>query len=729
MEEIKVDKNPYRDKKFRIVVEDFRKQGLTQLKLEDELKKLVASKEGKYFREKYKQLDKSRLAFNGIHGISHSNRVSVLAMLIAEKEGILTNDLNNRIIDFLVTATYYHDIGRKKGPIVINNGPHAKNSARKINKMDLKYLDGQEYSEEDKRTLQAIVEAHEGKDKDMEAICKKYKISSANIEMTKKLMTIVKDADALDRVRLDIDLPFMMKVDLNPDYLRTNTAKQFINASYELEALLKNVSIEELLSNQSKQTKENDKIGVETFAEIFEKVKIDNYKLYNERYQKGEKINTKNAMLEILNNYLQNIIPEKSNLYNTVNKIREFGKRAVEHLTGDYEIGIGDVDFDELIENAETISSMIAYSNNDELNEILEKNDINGFADGVVDGLVASDLILSESRKEEAKENFKSASDKVRTFFINSIDNIANLNTKVANFIAHSTKMDTEESKELNTNLFGKAVGGILYEFISGTLGKKRHFTDVKNSPSILEKIEHEGILHFASPTTIDKIMESKKIKKSNFIGSDLTKKKCFFFAGVPTFEDLLINIPAYDVMTAIRIKPTEDQIEDLKYRAINDRAVVKDGDFRFNKEQVEIVHYGLKFDEEKRQIYLGELTEEEAKDFEVSKEVRDAYHYEGKKSTLAEKAKMNIYGLYAEYKHHQKLLQMEGKLRENGIRDFRNVNDRTLVELGDIEQAYIDTKDRSVERKNLMTLIKSRLTKNRENDKLIDRNNTIEEI
>lgn len=107
MEEIKVDKNPYRDKKFRIVVEDFRKQGLTQLKLEDELKKLVASKEGKYFREKYKQLDKSRLAFNGIHGISHSNRVSVLAMLIAEKEGILTNDLNNRIIDFLVTATYY----------------------------------------------------------------------------------------------------------------------------------------------------------------------------------------------------------------------------------------------------------------------------------------------------------------------------------------------------------------------------------------------------------------------------------------------------------------------------------------------------------------------------------------------------------------------------------------------------------------------------------------------
>lgn len=710
MDEIKIDKNPYRDKKFREVVADFKKQGLEQLKLEDVLQKLIFSEEGKYLKEKLNQLDKSKskILFNGIHGISHSNRVAILSILIAQQEGIFADDSTNRAKDILISAAYIHDIGRKKGPIVVNNGPHAKSSAKKINKMDLKFLNGKEYSKEDKRMLQAIVEAHEAKDKDMEAICKKYKVSIDKIDYIKKIMIILKDADALDRVRLDINLPFMMKTDLDPDYLRTNSSKQLINASYELEALLKNAKIEEILSNEPKKSKEDKEES--TFSGIFEKVKLDNYKLYNEKYQREGKINTKSLFVDILNNYLQNIIPEKSNIHNVIYKAEDFAKRAIEHLTGNYQIGIGDVDFEELIDDAETISSIIAYSNNNELNEMLQKESVNDLADGVIDGVVANNLISSESGQEKAKNNFESSSEKVKTFFLNSIYNITHLNTKVANIIAHITKMDTEESKELNTNLFGKAIGGILYEYISGTLEKKRYFTDVKNSSSILEKIENEGILHFASPATIDKIMESQKIKKSNFIESDLTKRKSFFFAGKPTFENLLINIPAYDVMTAIKIKPTAEQINDLKYRAINDRAVVKDGDFRFNKEQAEIVYYGLKFDEENKHIYLGELTEEEVKKFKVSDKVRKAYHYDGKKSTLAEKAKKNIYGFYAEYKHHQKLLQMEKTLRENKINGFKNVNDRTLVELSDIEQAYIDTKDASVERTNLMALIKSKI-------------------
>lgn len=287
--------------------------------------------------------------------------------------------------------------------------------------------------------------------------------------------------------------------------------------------------------------------------------------------------------------------------------------------------------------------------------------------------------------------------------------------------------MDTKESKELNTNLLGKAIGGIAYEFLSGTLVKKRSFTNVTNSNSMLEKIESEGILHFSSQETAEKIMNSCIVKKSKFIKSDCTKRKSFFFAGTPTFEDLIINIPAYDVMTAVRIRPTSEQIKDLKYRAINDRAIAKDGDFRFDKNQAEVVYFGLKFDEEKKQIYLGELTKEEAKDFKVSDEVRNAYHYDGKKINLLEELKLNIYGLYAEYKHHQKLLQMEEILRQNGIIGFKNVNDKTLVELGDIEQAYIDTEDKSVDRRNLITLIKSKMKRHKEINKT-DKNITIDE-
>lgn len=414
---------------------------------------------------------------------------------------------------------------------------------------------------------------------------------------------------------------------------------------------------------------------------------------------------------------MKSIIPEKSNARDIIDKTTGFAKRAVEHLTGDYQIGTGEIDFEELIGNAETISSVIAYSNDNELNELLEKESIENFADGVIDGVVANELI-SSNRKEEAKSKFETNSENIKSFFKNSIYNITHLNSKVANYIAHITKMDSQESKELNGNLLGKVIGGISYELLSGTLIKKRHFTDVTNSKSMLEKIEKEGILHFSCPEAVEKIMNSGKVKKSNFLESDLTKNKSFFFAGIPTFEDLLINIPAYDVMTAVRIRPTNEQINDLKYRALNDRAIVKDGDFRFNKAQAEVVYFGLKFDEENNKIFLGELTEEEAKDFQVSDKVRNAYHYEGKKSKLSEKIKMNAYGFYAEYKHHQKLLQMEEVLKQNEITDFKDVNDKTLVELGDIEQAYIDTKDKSVERRSLITLIKSQMKRNRENDR-----------
>lgn len=242
------NKNPYRDQKFGESVANFQRQGLTQLELKDELKELTTSNTGKYFRQKYNQIDKSSIISKGKHGIEHNNRVAIHSMIIAQKEGILDNDLNNKTKDLLLSAAYYHDIGRKKGIIVDNYGSHSKNSARKIGKKDLEYLNGQPYSMEDKKMLQAIIQAHEGKDKDMLKICKKYKIQEENIDYTIKLMEILKDADALDRVRLDLNLPISMKTDLNPQYLRTNTSKQLLNASYQLESLTKKVSFENILA-------------------------------------------------------------------------------------------------------------------------------------------------------------------------------------------------------------------------------------------------------------------------------------------------------------------------------------------------------------------------------------------------------------------------------------------------------------------------------------------------
>ena len=451
---------------------------------------------------------------------------------------------------------------------------------------------------------------------------------------------------------------------------------------------------------------------------IYETMKIQNpdvsnYELFN----------------RIITNNLTSIVEKKLPENDYVEKIKRLAKSIVERITGDYEIGIGDADFETIAKNSETLSSIVAYSNNDELENTLEQPDELG--KGIADGVVASGLIESPDKNKAVKFFSISGSD-IKNFFNNALKNISHLNEHVAEAIANLTGMNREDSQGLNDNLLGKTIGGLAYEFLSGTLLAKRHFTDVRNSESMQKKIEEEGILHFSSPENVKKILDSGKVKASNILDSDLTKKKSFFFAGTPTFEDLLINIPAFNVMTAVRIKPTEAQMDNLKYRALNDRAVVQDGTFEFSPEQAEIAYFGLMYDKEKDSIYLGEITEEESKTYVPPKEVTDAYKYDGKKGytsikSFVEMMKMNTYGMFAEYKHHQKLLQMQSVLRENGI-DFRDVNDATLVELADIEQAYLTTKDNSVDRRTLFSSIKEKLNLQR-NPKESERENEGNEL
>ena len=77
------------------------------------------------------------------------------------------------------------------------------------------------------------------------------------LEYTKKLMRILKDADALDRVRLDYNTGILI-TDLNPKYLRTNTAKRLLNASYQLEGLTNKVSFDKILAYKTEEQTEGE---------------------------------------------------------------------------------------------------------------------------------------------------------------------------------------------------------------------------------------------------------------------------------------------------------------------------------------------------------------------------------------------------------------------------------------------------------------------------------------
>lgn len=242
-------KNPYRDEKFGKVVADFQTKGLEQLNLKQELEELTTSENGKYFREKYNQLNKYNIKNKGTDKINHSNRVAMYTMIIAQKEGILEKDVNNKTKDILLSSVYYHNIGRK------------------MRKEDLSYANGRQYSDNDKRIIKAIINVHDSKDKNIEKVCKKYKIE--NIEYVTDLIKIIKDAELLDKTRLDKNTTLKMKTKLNPEHLKTNTAKQLLNLSYEFEELSKKVPFERILAYKTEYQKEINKSSAQIKRDEF----------------------------------------------------------------------------------------------------------------------------------------------------------------------------------------------------------------------------------------------------------------------------------------------------------------------------------------------------------------------------------------------------------------------------------------------------------------------------
>ena len=166
------------------------------------------------------------------------------------KEGIIKED-STREREILTYASYYHDIGR-----IGNNGPHAKRSAKKIEKLDLNYLDGKPFSDVDKRLVEFLAEGHEGKDDSVDKLIQKYNIPEQDVEMAKNLLWTIKDADALDRARLATNLKVSTVTDLNPKFLRLDSSKRLMEASYGLEYLTSVTNIGEILNYKNEKVNE-----------------------------------------------------------------------------------------------------------------------------------------------------------------------------------------------------------------------------------------------------------------------------------------------------------------------------------------------------------------------------------------------------------------------------------------------------------------------------------------
>ena len=160
---------------------------------------------------------------DSIHGISHNERVALLSCYIGIQEGLNTEELK-----LVLEAAKYHDIGRGY------EGNHGKYSTIIIDR-NKEYI-FPDLNDNEINIIKALCHGHSVDDGRYEEIAEMYGIG--NIDQFKKLLNIVKDADALDRVRL----PRFGKLD--EKYLRTETAHGMIELAENLYREYRNIQQE-----------------------------------------------------------------------------------------------------------------------------------------------------------------------------------------------------------------------------------------------------------------------------------------------------------------------------------------------------------------------------------------------------------------------------------------------------------------------------------------------------
>ena len=176
-----------------------------------------------FFQDVINNIKEEFFINDSIHGISHNERVAILSCYIGIQEGLDIEELK-----LVLEAATYHDIGRGY------EGNHGKYSTIIIDR-NKEYIFS-DLNDNEINIIKALCHGHSVDDSRYEEIAKLYGIR--NIDQFKKLLNIVKDADALDRVRL----PRFGKLD--EKYLRTETAHGMIELAENLFREYRNIQQE-----------------------------------------------------------------------------------------------------------------------------------------------------------------------------------------------------------------------------------------------------------------------------------------------------------------------------------------------------------------------------------------------------------------------------------------------------------------------------------------------------
>ena len=176
-----------------------------------------------YLEEYYKDIKTEKLYKSLFHGLYHSEKVCLYALILAKIKGL--NEVETHIIR---DAAIYHDIGR------INDHEESTHGLIGANKIE-EVIDvfNEVYKDNDNIVyLKAIIEAHSLGSKYKDIIFENYKYDYPNINYEKyeRLYNILLDSDALDRTRFRITSQAALK----EKYLRLDESKELIEFAKKL---------------------------------------------------------------------------------------------------------------------------------------------------------------------------------------------------------------------------------------------------------------------------------------------------------------------------------------------------------------------------------------------------------------------------------------------------------------------------------------------------------------
>lgn len=184
-----------------------------------------------------KTIKKDKLYRSNIHGLYHSEKVLLFAYLIAKNERL--NDIDLKII---TDAAMYHDVGR------IDDSEEAFHGYRSAEMID-EIVDDEIYKDKNNlKILKAIIDAHSRKDELCKNSFESFEIDEKEYDRYYKLYCILKDADALDRLRLSSD----KTIGLNEEYLRVRYSRKLIGLSREINKKYRYLMMEPYLEKYRK---------------------------------------------------------------------------------------------------------------------------------------------------------------------------------------------------------------------------------------------------------------------------------------------------------------------------------------------------------------------------------------------------------------------------------------------------------------------------------------------